>query len=88
MLTAYIYSQNKPNLNKLKESIKLDGIHPKKSLVTKRLVKKAVSLNLPIRTWTVDNPKKAMKLANLGVESIITNNPKVILEAFKCEKEL
>ncbi|NHK30405.1 MAG: glycerophosphodiester phosphodiesterase [Asgard group archaeon] len=82
MHTAYIYSLNRPDLNKLKKTIKLDGIHPKKSLVTKQLVEEASSLNLPIRTWTVDKPKKAIKLAKLGIESIITNNPKVILQAF------
>jgi glycerophosphoryl diester phosphodiesterase len=81
--TAFIYNTNNPNLIKLKKSVGIDAIHPKKTLVTKRLVEKAYSLNLPIRTWTVDQPKTAIKLANLGVDTIVTNNPKVIIQALE-----
>ncbi len=81
--TAYIYSINKSNLEHLKNTIKIDGIHPRKNLIKKNLVEKANLLNLSIRTWTVDNPRKAIKLAKLNIDSIITNNPKVIFHAFE-----
>lgn len=85
--TAYIYSIKKPDLEQLKKTIKLNGVHPRKDLITKNLVKKAYSLGLLIRTWTVDKPREALKLAKLNVESIITNNPKAILQAFLAKKD-
>ena len=85
--TAYIYSIKKPDLEQLKKTIKLNGVHPRKDLITKNLVKKAYSLDLLIRTWTVDKPREALKLAKLNVESIITNNPKAILQAFLAKKD-
>ena len=68
------------------KTIKIDAIHPRKHLITKNLVEKANSLNLPIRTWTIDDAKKALKMVRLNIESIITNNPKAILQAFDTKK--
>ncbi|NHJ47958.1 MAG: glycerophosphodiester phosphodiesterase [Asgard group archaeon] len=87
LCTAFIYNMKNPNLEHLKSSMGIDSIHPKMNLVTKRLVKKADELNLPIRTWTVDQPKDAIKLAKLGIDTIITNNPKVIAQALDRKNE-
>jgi glycerophosphoryl diester phosphodiesterase len=78
--TAYIFNLRKINLGKIVKQIKIDAIHPSMHLVTTNLVKKSQLLNLPIRTWTVDDPQKALSLAKLGVNSIITNNPYQIIQ--------
>ncbi len=78
--TAFLYSLKKVNLTYIKQELKCDGIHPSKNNITKRVLTKAKEMNLAIRVWTVDNPKNALKLVKMGVDGIITNNPKLIID--------
>ncbi|NHJ85819.1 MAG: glycerophosphodiester phosphodiesterase [Asgard group archaeon] len=78
--TAYLYMMNVKNLSKLKVELDIDGIHPWEKMVGKRLIKKAHSNNLAIRTWTVDNIRKAQNLVKNNIDGIITNNPRALIE--------
>ncbi|MBN1328612.1 MAG: hypothetical protein JXA54_03980 [Candidatus Heimdallarchaeota archaeon] len=81
--TAYLYAIRRINLLQIKNDLKCEGIHPYKNNISKRMLKKAKEQNLAVRVWTIDNPKKAIKLAKMGVDGIITNNPKLIVDTLQ-----
>lgn len=49
------------------------GLHPEESLVDARLVRAVHAAGLRLRAWTVDDPERAVELAGLGVDALITN---------------
>ena len=53
-----------------------DCIHPKESLITKNLVKYCKKQGLCINAWTANNKPSIYWLTELGVDGIITDNPK------------
>jgi glycerophosphoryl diester phosphodiesterase len=57
------------------------ALHPEHVLVDKAYMAWARRKRLPVNTWTVDDPTEARRLAQLGVNAIITNKPDVIREA-------
>jgi glycerophosphoryl diester phosphodiesterase len=61
------------------------ALHPEHSLVTERFVKWARKKKYHINTWTVDDPDEARRLAQLGVNAIITNVPDIIRDAIAIE---
>jgi glycerophosphoryl diester phosphodiesterase len=61
--------------------LNVDAIHPWYQNVTKEVRKSASKNNIKINTYTVDNPAEIKKLANIGVDGIITNVPDVALKA-------
>ena len=72
--TGFLYDN--PKLLFLKNIIHPDCIHPKESLVTKGLVKHCKERGLSINVWTVNNKPAIDWLSRLGVDGIITDNPK------------
>lgn len=63
--------------------LNVDAIHPWYQNVSKEVRKSASKNNIRINTYTVDNPAEIKKLANLGVDGIITNVPDVALKVLK-----
>lgn len=53
------------------------AVHPYVKSVTKRLIEQAHDCGLAVNTWTVDDPEKMRRLADWGVDAIITNVPDV-----------
>ncbi len=53
-----------------------DGYHPKYTLVTPNMVKKAHSKNLFVNSWTADAPEDWAYLIECKVDGIITNYPR------------
>ena len=45
------------------------------SLVTRKLTSLAAEAQMPVTIWTADNPKWMAKCRNLGIRSLITNDP-------------
>ena len=43
----------------------------------------ARTAGLEVHAWTVDKPQEARRLAALGVDSITTNRPDLVMEAVK-----
>ena len=65
-------------LNKrMKQSaeIGLDGVNLKYSVINEKVMKRAEKLELDVLSWTIDDPKEAARLINLGVSGITTNRP-------------
>ena len=59
------------------------AVNPHHMGVTPRLVELAHAAGLRVHTWTVDDPERMRHLAELGVDSIITNVPDVAIATLK-----
>lgn len=79
--TGYLYEFHLNDLDGLLDEVSINGIHPVKENITKKIIQEAHQKNLAVRAWTVDDPKMAQKLAENGIDGIITNNPKGIIAA-------
>ena len=77
--TAYLYQYGPINLQGLIAKIGCEGIHPKYTIVNKRLISEALYYRLAVRAWTVDNMRKAWKLTKMRIDGLITNNPKKLI---------
>jgi len=60
-----------------------DAVHPHYSMVNAAYMKRAHQWGVRVNVWTVDDPAQARRLANLGVDAIITNDPAHLREIFK-----
>lgn len=61
----------------------LDGLDVHYAGVTKRFVNAVSASGLKLYIWTVDNPKKARRLARLGVRGITTNRPEYLMDLIR-----
>lgn len=50
-------------------------------VATRRAIRDAHALGVPVHVWTVDDPALARKLWDRGANGIVTNNPALILRA-------
>ncbi|HUF05739.1 MAG TPA: glycerophosphodiester phosphodiesterase [Aridibacter sp.] len=56
-----------------------DALSLHASLATKKLVKKSVRAGLDVAIWTVDNPRWLKRAVELGIGTVITNKPDLML---------
>lgn len=49
--------------------------HPFHQLVTRRIVERAHAAGLRVHAWTIDDPLRARRLLQWGVDGIFTNHP-------------
>jgi glycerophosphoryl diester phosphodiesterase len=56
-------------------------LHPEHTLCTAALVKNWHTAGMPVNTWTVDDPLELKRLAGMGVDGVITNDPARALAA-------
>ena len=59
----------------------VDLLCPSAQLVTERMVAFSTGLGLAVYPWTVDCPKRALRLAEMGCQGIITNYPDIIRDS-------
>ncbi len=59
----------------------LSGIHPHESQVDAAWLQRARGAGLSVRVWTVNQPARAVALAGLGIDGIITDRVPAIREA-------
>ena len=57
-----------------------DFIHPHKSSIQEALIRKEHDRGRRINTWTVDDKDIANRLISMGVDGLITNDPKLMLD--------
>jgi len=60
-----------------------DFVGPHYSLARRRFIERMQRLNIPVLVWTVDNEKRAARLADYGVQGIITNEPDKIARVIR-----
>jgi glycerophosphoryl diester phosphodiesterase len=80
---CYWLSSSKSGLNKKMAQAAengLAGVNLKYSVIDEGVVKMAKEYNLEVLTWTVDDPKEAKRLTDIGVTGITTNRPKWLKE--------
>lgn len=58
----------------------LDGVNLHYSIIDEEVMKVAKENNMEVLTWTVDEPKVAKELSEIGVTKITTNRPKWLKE--------
>jgi glycerophosphoryl diester phosphodiesterase len=58
-----------------------DGLHPEKDMVTPAYIAAARKRKMPVRVWTVNEETEMRRLADLGVDAIISDVPDVALAA-------
>jgi len=56
------------------------AIHPHESMVDKELITAAHAAGVEVNTWTVNDLERAVELAELGVDGLITDLPDRVLE--------
>ena len=59
----------------------VSAIHPNDVLVDERFIERAHESGLTVNVWTVDDVDRIAQLASFGVDGIITNAPRVALDA-------
>lgn len=64
----------------------MNAINPHDALVDAAFVKRAHDVNLEVNVWTVDDPERMLELRDLGVDSIITNDPQLAVETFRAKR--
>lgn len=57
------------------------AVHPERTLVSTSLMKSLKRDGAIVNAWTVNDPDEAIRLANLGVDALITDYPREILAA-------
>ncbi len=65
--------------------LQCSAVHLSRRLVTENLVKHLHSEGLKVSVWTVDDPEQGRKFAEIGVDSLMTNDPKRIIKSLKAE---
>ncbi len=55
-----------------------EGVNVYYKFCSKRVIRKIHKLGKTVYVWTVNNPRKARKLAKRGVDGIITNKPNIL----------
>ena len=80
---AFICGDKKMNFIKIATSVKAEAVHLKAKLVKPEVVEKAHSEGLKVNVWTVNRPKKMIKLIDMGVDGIITDRPDVLMGVLK-----
>lgn len=59
------------------------ALHPEYHMINEEYMRWALQKHIPINAWTVDDPAEARRLAQAGVNALITNRPDVICRALK-----
>lgn len=59
------------------------AVHPHESLVTAERVRRWKAAGQRIHVWTVNDPARAVELARLGVDALISDNPAALRRALE-----
>jgi len=78
-----IFSIAAENIISVAAEIPCSSILPEKSLVTKELVETAHTNRLAVIPWNANTAEEAKKLENLDVDSLATDQPKIVKAAVK-----
>src|SRR5262245_38401271 len=63
------------NLVRRARELGASAIHPRRNIVTKRLIASAREAKLRVHVWTVNSPAEMSRLRKLGIDGIFTDFP-------------
>jgi glycerophosphoryl diester phosphodiesterase len=69
--------------NQLMNNLPHEARHPYHEMIDAAYMEQARADGYRVNTWTVNDPVRAVELRNLGVDSIITDNPDTIIGALR-----
>jgi glycerophosphoryl diester phosphodiesterase len=82
VMTGFIYMADMDiDTELIIEGYPLDARHPNHEMIDEAYITWAKEHNYYINTWTVNDPNRAKELRKLGLNTIITDMPDVILDA-------
>jgi len=67
----------------LRPLAKPHALHPRSTTITPAFIKWSRARGYEINTWTIDDADEARRLADLGVNGIITNQPELLRDALR-----
>ncbi|HHU54052.1 MAG TPA: glycerophosphodiester phosphodiesterase [Clostridiaceae bacterium] len=78
---AFLYMEGLFKPWKYAKKNHIHGLHPFfPNLIIPKYVKSCHKKNIKVRPWTVDDPQQMSQIIALGVDGLITNDPKTALE--------
>jgi glycerophosphoryl diester phosphodiesterase len=49
------------------------------ALLTRRTVERCHALGMPVIAWTVDDPARVEKVVAMGVDAVVSNDPRIVV---------
>ena len=80
---GYLYMLDFQPGAEVMEALPHEARHPHHPMIDHAYMEWAKSNHYRVNTWTVNDPARAIELKQLGVDTIITDTPDVILEALR-----
>ena len=74
---AWLVSRGCRGLQPLDREARLSALHPKDSLVTPRLARRCRRMGLAVHVWVVNRRGRLAQLGALGVEGVMTDDPRI-----------
>lgn len=78
---GYLYAPDYHFFDEVMETLPHEARHPHHSIIDAAYMDWAREHHYRINTWTVNDPARAVELAALGVDMLITDKPDIIREA-------
>lgn len=72
-----LYSRSVPRLRPLLDRVRLSSIHLHARLATSARLRSVHRLGLPVYVWPAEDPDEMRRLAGIGVDGIMTNDPRL-----------
>lgn len=81
---GFLYGKDSPEIiYELIKDVPVEALHPEAFLIDAALVEKAHKEGQRVNAWTVNDTAEAKRLADLGVDAIITDVPDQLLAALR-----
>ncbi len=74
---AWLVSRGSRGLKPLARRAGLFALHPKDTLVTHRLVRRCRRLGIAVHVWVVNRPERLAELEAMGVDGVMTDDPRI-----------
>jgi glycerophosphoryl diester phosphodiesterase len=79
---GFLYEASIPTeVHSVIAQIPYEAYHPYFQAITPEMVAREHAAGRVLNTWTVNDPQDAVRLRDMGVDAIITDNPDIILRA-------
>ena len=80
---GFLYDESEPfeQMLQMISDIKYQARHPHQTMIDAAFMRVAAEVGYRVNTWTVNDPERGRELQRLGVDTIITDSPDVMLKA-------